>query len=425
LDAEVRNFFYRYGLKIVSAFEKGMKAVLLTFLLVLSIGAISQTAIPAPDGWKQQQSGSHYTYTPNSGLATNFAYELFPVEKNTGTELTDWLDKAAEKTIASEGFTIPASGKIERRDFQSIKIYGTIVKDRSGKPWNLFLMAYLKPDNTIRYARIIYPGSPKNDYLVTAANHFGALAKKEGTLAAGSNPSATDKKETDNNNKTTRTKTTTPLTAPGQGLKPAAIKGVVIHEESGIGVGGMVIIEYNPYLMLANGTVYRSPEVAPYDLDVAASKTAEPNKWGTWKLEGKTMIVTLPYKGVMKTERWNNWFWTKVPQPNEKLKGAFETIGGGGNTALGGNTMIMYSKTITFNDKGQFTTKKTSGGSNSDFDVNTTTYAKSNAAGIYRLDGYSIEMKYNNGEVVRKLFYFYPDSRTTFGIGGSAYIPDK
>jgi hypothetical protein len=57
--------------------------------------------------------------------------------------------------------------------------------------------------------------------------------------------------------------------------------------------------------------------------------------------------------------------------------------------------------------------------------VNTTTYAKSNAAGIYRLDGYSIEMKYNNGEVVRKLFYFYPDSRTTFGIGGSAYIPDK
>ncbi len=68
----------------------------------------------------------------------------------------------------------------------------------------------------------------------------------------------------------------------------------------------MVIIEYRPYLLLQDGSVYRYPVVAPYDLDVAASKEAEPTKWGTWKLEGKTLVITLPRKGVMKTERWDD-----------------------------------------------------------------------------------------------------------------------
>jgi hypothetical protein len=187
----------------------------------------------------------------------------------------------------------------------------------------------------------------------------------------------------------------------------------------------MVIIEYRPYLLLQNGTIYRYPTVAPYDLDVAASKTAEPNKWGTWKQDGKTLTVTLPEKGVMKTEQWkSNWFFAKPPVVNEKIKGAFMTIGGGGNTAMGGNTMIVISNTINFNDKGQFTMKKTAGGTNTDFDVSTSAYSNSNAAGTYKLNGYSIEMRYNNGQVVRKLFYFYPDARDAFGIGDDAYVPD-
>lgn len=100
------------------------------------------------------------------------------------------------------------------------------------------------------------------------------------------------------------------------------------------------------------------------------------------------------------------------------------TIGGGGNTAMGGNTMIVISNNINFNDKGQFTMKKVAGGSNTDFDVSTSTYSNSNSAGTYKLNGYSIEMRYNNGQVVRKLFYFYPDSRDAFGIGDDAYVPD-
>ncbi len=292
--------------------------------------------------------------------------------------------------------------------------------------WNFFLLAYRKPDRSVRYARIKYPGNPKNNYLNIAVNHFTTLSKKEGVVIDTEKESSVDNGKNTEKEKVTVKKSATPTTAPGKGLQPSDIKGVVINAESGIGVGGMVIIEYRPYLLLQNGSVYRYPVVAPYDLDVAASKKAEPNKWGTWKLEGKILVITLPHKGVMKTERWDDdWFWAKTPMPNEKLQGDYETISGGGNTAMGGNTMIFSSSNIKFNNKGQFTMKKAAGGSNTDFDVSTSAYSNSNAAGTYKLNGYSIEMRYNNGQVVRKLFYFYPDSRTTFGIGDDAYVRIK
>lgn len=409
-----------------------MKTLLPILLLLLSLSTAAQNSIPPLDGWKQEIQGARYTFTPNTLLKTNFTYEVMPLEKNIDAELADWLDKTAENTIQSAGYTIPASANTQRNAVQGINIYGTYAHDKKGRQWNFFLLAYRKPDNTIRYARIAYPGSPKNSYLNAAVNHFAALSKKEGITAASSNMNSShnNKQSSDNNKqkeKETATvkKSTTPTTAPGQGLKPSDIRGIVINAESGIGVGGMVIIEYRPYLLLQNGSVYRYPTVAPYDLDVAASKIAEPSKWGTWKLEGKTLVVTLPKKGIMKTERWDDdWFWAKAPNPNEKLKGDYETISGGGNTAMGGNTMIFSSSNIKFNDKGQFTMQKAAGGSNTDFDVSTSAYSNSNAAGTYKLNGYSIEMRYNNGQVVRKLFYFYPDSRTTFGIGDDAYVPD-
>jgi hypothetical protein len=406
-----------------------MRTLLPVLLILLTLSAPAQNAIAPPNGWTQEVRGARYIFTPGNISQSNFAYEVMPLEKNINAELSDWLNRTAENTIQEAGYSIPASANTQRKSFQSISIYGTYAKDRAGNLKNFFLLAYRKPDNTVRYSRIMYTGHPDNKNLSVAVGHFTALAKKEGVeLPTGNEAGNTNSNNNNKQKETTTTATTkqkTPTTAPGQGLKPAEIRGVVINAETGIGVGGMVIIEYRPYLLLQNGTIYRYPTVAPYDLNVAASKIAEPNRWGTWKLEGKTLVVTLPEKGVMKTEQWRSqWFWAKPPVANEKIKGAYMTIGGGGNTAMGGNTMIVISNNITFNDKGQFVMKKTSGGSNTDFDVSTSTYSNSNAAGTYKLNGYSIEMRYNNGQVVRKLFYFYPDSREAFGIGDDAYVPD-
>src|SRR5882757_9689196 len=103
--------------------------------------------------------------------------------------------------------------------------------------------------------------------MTTAAQHFSALYQKE-----GGGPAA----PTDNKGSTTvfgkklnsPGNTTTPVTAPGQGLKPSDIRGVIIHQESAVGLGGMMIIKWRPYILLKDGTCYKHCTVSPYDLDV-------------------------------------------------------------------------------------------------------------------------------------------------------------
>lgn len=204
-----------------------------------------------------------------------------------------------------------------------------------------------------------------------------------------------------------------------------AIKGVVMRMEYGIGVGGALTINYNPYLLLNDGSIYEYPEESPYDLDIQKSKKSEPAKWGTWKESGKNMVVSLPQKnGAMETSVWEkNWFWTKPATSGESITGTFKTISGTGNTALGGSTMITFGKRISFNHRGQFTMASFGGAHTSDDAGSVAAYSSKDEAGIYTLNGYSIELKFNNGKTYRKLFYFYPDSHRHFGLGASVYLP--
>lgn len=46
-----------------------------------------------------------------------------------------------------------------------------------------------------------------------------------------------------------------------------------------------------------------------------------------------------------------------------------------------------------------------------------------NNAGTYCLNGYSMELRFNNGTTERKSFYFYPKVNGTFVLNGSDYVP--
>ncbi|WP_431217241.1 hypothetical protein ACQ86N_23535 [Puia sp. P3] len=160
-----------------------------------------------------------------------------------------------------------------------------------------------RPDYRVRYGRItgIPNATTTRTNTNTAIQHFIKISKQEGSLTAtaGDSPDQTSS----HTSAITSPKAETPVTAPGQGLKPSDIKGVVLHQEYGMGVGGMMIIEYNPYLLLKDGTVYSHPYVCAYDLDVTRSRELEPKKWGTWKAENaETLIVTM--SGDRKPDRW-------------------------------------------------------------------------------------------------------------------------
>jgi hypothetical protein len=57
--------------------------------------------------------------------------------------------------------------------------------------------------------------------------------------------------------------------------------------------------------------------------------------------------------------------------------------------------------------------------------VPSTEYKKYNEAGTYTLNDYSMELHFNNGTVIRRMFYFYLQGSTHFGIGSSVYAPKQ
>jgi len=412
-----------------------MRQLLTGLVLLTTIGTKAQYPSSPIMGWKIQENSGHYTFTPSALFGTpNFHYDVYPPESATG-DIGAWLAARAEQDARTAGYT-PVPGQTKSQDVKSFRIYSVIVKDAAGRSWLLNYMAYTRPDHQVRYGRIteIPNAVTTRTNTNTAVQHFIKLSKQEGglTAAPGDNPAQTSAQTSSQTSTqtsghtpaTTSHSTETPVTAPGQGLKPSDIKGVVLHQEYGMGVGGMMIIEYNPYLLLKDGTVYSHPYVCAYDLDVARSRELEPKKWGTWTAENaETLIVT--FSGDRKPDRWEkaHWFWATPAAKDLKISGTWSTISGGGNTAFGGGSIVVSSNVLTFNDQGQFTTLSTGGGTYSGATGTVTAYSNKDGAGIYTFDGYSLQLKYNNGKLVRKNFCFYDDTKEVWVFGTSPYTP--
>ena len=205
-------------------------------------------------------------------------------------------------------------------------------------------------------------------------------------------------------------------------LSDSQVIGIYLNENYTSGVGGMPILEYDAVMLLRDGTAYEDFEVPPTELNVASFKKARPRRVGRWKKTAKGYSVL--FNGDKTPSDLKASFKVKPASTGQKLSGQYTTIGGGGNTALGGDVMIAYSNEFNFDRQGHFSGERSGGGGNSGVTVSST----SKNAGTYTLSGYTLRLKYNDGRVVRKLFYFYPDEgskgKPVIGIGSSAYIPE-
>lgn len=384
--------------------------------------AQAQVNIPPIQNWSYQVDNNKYTFIPNNAGA-NFTYEVMPLGKSSSSNLDEWLKKTAEAEIKTSGYTLPSAKDFTLVGVMNYKTCAALVTDPSGRKWMLSYMAYKTTNNNVRYVKMKMPAGVQSPYMNIAIKHFINLSKQENSAE---NAEITSSSIKDNSLQQNSKLKPEPSITGGKTLRPEEIKAVVMNMEYRYGVGGMIVPEYEPYLLLKDGTIYKHIKVSPYDLNVVASKQAEPEKWGTWKMDGKSIVVQMPEKGSMKTSRWEkNWYWGRPAENNEKIQGAFKTISGGGNTAVGGSTMIVIGSNIAFNNKGQFSLEKYSGGSSYDFGVGVSTHSKKNTTGTYTLNGYSIELRFNNNDVIKKLFYFYPDSKEAFGLGGDSYTAVK
>lgn len=417
-----------------------MKSTLLVTVLLMGLGiptAFAQTPVQPMLGWKMEESKGRFVFKPTavfSDESKEFSYEVMPLERSEGRSFDEWFTGSIDKNMRVSGFSLPKSKDKKNISYSTLSSFSGKITDKSGKVWYVAYMAYRTNNQQYRMAKLF--SSPDIIYytncMKSVVMHFGKLAKQEDTfettglvdMAKNNSPSALTPPTVIEKAPVPRNTIANSdnVTGPVKGLKATEIKGIVINLEYSYGVGGAVISEYRPYLLLNDGSLYSNPVVSPYEFDVALSKQREPKKWGTWKISGGAITVNWP--GRNKSERWEkNWFWARPAAGNEKMEGAFTSIAGAGNTAMGGNVMTVSSKNILFNTLGRFALTGVSVVNNyTDYNIATSAYSKKDEAGAYILNGYSIEFRFNNGTTMRRAFYFYPKDKAHFGIGNHVYM---
>ena len=393
-----------------------LKSIIMFFLgLLVTITAHSQSDnIPSIPGWNREEHNGIFHFFPTDGKIN---YYLMPAYKNAGPgELENWIKQQALNDIKASSWTDMGTGQSQSQAFGSY--YLTTVKDGAGKKLIVMYVAYLRTDKAIRWAKIIYSESNNsNSYVSAAAKHFGMLAKKEGAN------SSTISRQADNNNKTINDHAG--RMAPPSNPGASGIKGVVMHSESTTGVGGIIGYVVRPYLFFSDGTFYGRLDTDPYSLNPSASPRANPGKWGLWQINGKSISIRWEKDG--NTSEWTSsrWSWALPAASGEKIEGSFSSISGGGNTAFGGGSITISSKYITFNRNGQFTFESVGGGGYSGIDGSNSAWSSHENAGTYLLTGFRIELRFNNGRVVKNGFNFYDSKKDMLSIGSNVYIKSE
>ncbi|BDC47916.1 hypothetical protein F183_A02320 [Bryobacterales bacterium F-183] len=197
-----------------------------------------------------------------------------------------------------------------------------------------------------------------------------------------------------------------------------AIHGIYLHSESKLGVGGMVVLTYEAYVLLPDGTLTSDLSFYPKsESEVAKWRTSKPRTWGRWKQTGAELSIEWD-DPKRKPSQWKKWFVAKPGDQGMTLTGAYRSMGGTGNSALGGNSTVAVWSTLDFASDGTVTT---GGGAGSytagPGDTSVATSSQRTPQRVpYAIDGFRISL---NGEA--KWFYRYPDSDNAIGMGDATY----
>ncbi len=77
-----------------------------------------------------------------------------------------------------------------------------------------------------------------------------------------------------------------PPAEPRHAANWAAVEGVYFRSTTGVGVGGMVVIEFEPLILFRDGSYYEIDDAALEDVDLAAERAATPRRFGRWTRSG-------------------------------------------------------------------------------------------------------------------------------------------
>lgn len=136
------------------------------------------------------------------------------------------------------------------------------------------------------------------------------------------------------------------------------VQEVYFRTSYGGGAGGMLVVTYVPLIFFKDGSTYEIGEAALEDLDLDRERRDRASEWGTWRQNGGSFTLS-DNRGRQKTYKLQDGqlFQAYAAEKGGMRYGKYESVSGGGNSALGGEMSILTQSGMTFTREGRFTTK--------------------------------------------------------------------
>ena len=208
------------------------------------------------------------------------------------------------------------------------------------------------------------------------------------------------------------------------GTSPGHIERVLFELNYVSGIGGAFYPQYAPVYLFKTGEACRCADLAPEDAAPNALRRARSGDVGQWRRTGTGFEVRYD-DGT--TDELDPTIGPPAHVTNGRLSGHYRSLGGGGNTALGGNTMIIASEDYDFRANGTFSQQNFGGGGNGGVTAGSTR----NTVGQWSLDGATLSLTYPDGRKIRTSVYRDSNGDLTHGspdllwIGGEPYTLEE
>ncbi len=227
-----------------------------------------------------------------------------------------------------------------------------------------------------------------------------------------------------------------PPAEPRHAANWAAVEGVYFRSTTGVGVGGMVVIEFEPLILFRDGSYYEIDDAALEDVDLAAERAAKPRRFGRWTRSSDSYVLTGTGGKPQDYRLQNGSFFKAYPAAagERTIARSYRRMSGGGNTAMGGDVMIAVSNRYDFRSDGTYGRGGSTGATNSGATSGVSSAMSRRRppeGGRYGLDRHTLTLTGPDGRI-RRLFFAYgsqkdppqPDREMAF-IGGSGFTnPD-
>ena len=203
--------------------------------------------------------------------------------------------------------------------------------------------------------------------------------------------------------------------ADGGVAAAGVIETVMVVTSYVYGVGGSLTLDASPLILFKDGSACRDMNFVVEGLDVPTHKAMYPRSWTSWKLfDGKVALAN----GTKWVYLDYQLRYPPLPQ-GQVFDGKFMRLTGGGNTSVGGDVLIVAQAVVRFFPDHRFVQGSFAGVTSS---ATVALSTPPDQQGSYEIDGYQIQLRYDDGKLVRTSLVWTPNDPQALYLSGRSYV---